>query len=206
MSARTATLSIMLSSSHREGLRGGGLCSRQRAAPSGSAPRPPAARRALRRRRPGPDMAGDFLIVLPARLLPGKMGGDSGGRGVRWPACGAGQSGGSTVRMRHALTAGAVVLAAALAAAGPRIAAEAAAGSPATTKAPAVINWGKPWFTDNFNATKVNPKWWWVYNSPTDRTPRTVQSVQEKQGTLRLIAHTQKPYGYVGGGLSFNNP
>ncbi|HTR93951.1 MAG TPA: glycoside hydrolase family 16 protein [Trebonia sp.] len=112
--------------------------------------------------------------------------------------------------MRHALTAGAIVLAVAAAAAGvPRMAAEASATSPAATAAtakPAAINWGKPWFTDNFNATKVNPKWWWVYNSPTASTPRTVQSVQEKQGTLRLIAHTQKPYGYVGGGLSFNDP
>jgi licheninase len=109
--------------------------------------------------------------------------------------------------MRHALTAGAIVLAAAAAAVGvPRLAADASATSPAATAAPAAINWGKPWFTDNFNGTKVNQKWWWIYNSPTASTPRTVQSVQEKDGSLRLIAHTQHPYGYVGGGVSFNDP
>jgi WD40 repeat protein len=72
----------------------------------------------------------------------------------------------------------------------------------ATTK----INWGKPVFTDNFNGTKLNVNAWSIYNDPAISPPaprRTRSSVRVRDGSLELIGHRQKPYGYVSGGISY---
>lgn len=66
------------------------------------------------------------------------------------------------------------------------------------------INWGKPVFTDNFSGTVLG-KSWAVYNSPDAKPPapkRTPDSVRVRNGSLQLIGHYEKPYGYVSGGIS----
>ena len=82
-------------------------------------------------------------------------------------------------------------------------AASAAAPAPASPAA-AGINWGKPVFTDNFSGTALSTSWD-VYNSPDAKPPtpkRTPDSVRVRNGSLQLIGHYEKPYGYVGGGIS----
>jgi beta-glucanase (GH16 family) len=73
---------------------------------------------------------------------------------------------------------------------------------------PAVTHWGKPIFVDNFQGRKLNLKNWAVYNDPNpSRKPvprRTKSSVKVRHGSLELIGHYQKPYGDVGGGISYN--
>lgn len=69
------------------------------------------------------------------------------------------------------------------------------------------IKWGKPTWADTFNGAKLNPKRWSVYNDPTGKYSgwrRTPQSVRVHNGALEIIGHYQRPYGYVGGGLSYN--
>lgn len=66
------------------------------------------------------------------------------------------------------------------------------------------IYWGKPVFTDNFTGTTPG-KEWDVYNSPNAKSPtpkRTPGSVRVRDGSLQLIGHYEKPYGYVGGGVA----
>lgn len=56
---------------------------------------------------------------------------------------------------------------------------------------------------DNFNGNTLGPSWD-VYDNPGGATPRTTASVEVAGGYLNLIGHNQAPYGYVGGGISFN--
>src|SRR6266704_5838020 len=66
------------------------------------------------------------------------------------------------------------------------------------------VNWGKPVFTDNFTGTALG-KSWSVYNSPYVKSPkpkRTPDSVRVRNGSLQIIGHYEKPYGYVGGGVA----
>ena len=73
--------------------------------------------------------------------------------------------------------------------------------------APASIKWGKPAWADTFNGTELNLKRWTVYDDPTGKYSgwkRTLQSVKVHDGSLEIIGHYQRPYGYVGGGLSYN--
>ena len=69
-------------------------------------------------------------------------------------------------------------------------------------------SWGQPVFTDNFSGTRLNQNNWSVYNDPHadgDHHPRrTKSSVRVLGGSLRLIGHFQKPYGFVSGGISYN--
>jgi beta-glucanase (GH16 family) len=81
-----------------------------------------------------------------------------------------------------------------------------AARSLAATGSADSINWGKPVFTDNFSGTSLG-KVWSIYNDPQPKPPRprrTVSSVKVREGSLELIGHYEKPYGYVSGGISYN--
>ena len=72
------------------------------------------------------------------------------------------------------------------------------------TEMETITNWGKPVFTDNFTGTTLG-KSWSVYNSPNAQSPkpkRTPDSVRVGHGSLQLIGHYEKPYRYVGGGVS----
>ena len=69
-----------------------------------------------------------------------------------------------------------------------------------------VTNWGKPVFTDNFTGTTLG-KSWSVYDSPDAQPPapkRTLDSIRVRNGSLQLIGHYERPYGYVGGGVAYN--
>jgi beta-glucanase (GH16 family) len=71
------------------------------------------------------------------------------------------------------------------------------------------INWGKPVFADNFNGRHLNLRHWNIYDRPkasgVNQPRRTKSSVKVLNGSLELIGHYQKPYGYVSGGVS-NKP
>jgi beta-glucanase (GH16 family) len=76
------------------------------------------------------------------------------------------------------------------------------------TKLGPPITWGKPSWADTFNGSKLNLKRWSVYDDPTGKYSgwrRTPESVKVHHGALELIGHYQRPYGYVGGGLSYNS-
>lgn len=69
------------------------------------------------------------------------------------------------------------------------------------------IKWGNPAWADTFNGSRLNNKRWSVYDDPTGKysgVRRTKQSVKVHNGSLEIIGHRQKPYGYVGGGLSYD--
>lgn len=107
------------------------------------------------------------------------------------------------MKIRYA-SATALLVAATALALYPGKAATAAPAIPAAS-APA-INWRQPVFTDNFNGTTLGPAWD-VYNDPgaTPPTPkRTPDSVRVRNGSLQLVGHYEKPYGYVSGGVSYN--
>jgi beta-glucanase (GH16 family) len=85
-------------------------------------------------------------------------------------------------------------------------AAYATAGAPGrtgVTAATTAVSWGAPEFTDNFNGTTLG-KSWSIYNSPDAKPRRTKDSVRVSGGSLQLIGHYEAPYGYVGGGISYN--
>jgi hypothetical protein len=68
------------------------------------------------------------------------------------------------------------------------------------------IMWGKPIFFDTFNRKKLDPPTshnWWVYVDPRGRNPRTRDSVRLYGGSLNLVGHYQRPYGYVSGGVAY---
>ena len=86
---------------------------------------------------------------------------------------------------------------------------EASTVRPALISRPAALsNWGRPVFTDNFSGSKLNSKAWSIYNDPNpagkNHPRRTKSSVRVSGGSLELIGHFQKPYGYVSGGISYN--
>src|SRR5258708_2649181 len=88
-----------------------------------------------------------------------------------------------------------------------RVAAGTAAGQPASSVSASTINWGQPVFTDDFSGTTLS-KAWSIYDSPQVAPPtprRTRSSVMVRDGSLELIGHYQKPYGYVSGGISYNS-
>ena len=83
---------------------------------------------------------------------------------------------------------------------------ESLASQSASSVSAGTINWGQPVFTDNFNGTTLSNAWS-IYNDPQVAPPapkRTKSSVVVRNGTLQLIGHYQKPYGYVSGGISYN--
>jgi beta-glucanase (GH16 family) len=83
-----------------------------------------------------------------------------------------------------------------------------ASGSNGSSKPSSPINWGKPSWADTFNGTKLNTKRWSVYDDPTGKYSgwrRTPSSVRVHSGHLEIIGHYQRPYGYVGGGLSYRH-
>ncbi len=69
------------------------------------------------------------------------------------------------------------------------------------------INWGKPVFATTFNGTRLNKHRWSKYDDPEGKFSgwrRTKASVKVRHGSLEIIGHYQRPYGYVGGGVSYN--
>jgi beta-glucanase (GH16 family) len=76
------------------------------------------------------------------------------------------------------------------------------------TRSPSVpISWGKPVFVDTFSGTTLNLSRWYIYDDPHGKYSgirRTRSSVQVRGGSLRLIGHYERPYGYVSGGISYN--
>lgn len=83
-----------------------------------------------------------------------------------------------------------------------------AASLDAQPETSSTINWGRPTWADTFNGTKLNLKRWAVYDDPTGKYSgwrRTPQSVKVRNGALDIIGHYQRPYGHVGGGLSYRN-
>lgn len=69
------------------------------------------------------------------------------------------------------------------------------------------ITWGKPAFVDTFSGTTLNLSRWYIYDDPAGKYSgirRTRSSVQVRDGSLRLIGHYERPYGYVSGGISYN--
>jgi beta-glucanase (GH16 family) len=72
-----------------------------------------------------------------------------------------------------------------------------------TASTTASVNWGAPEFTDNFNGTALG-KSWSVYDDPAGKVHRTKDSVRVSGGYLQLTGHHEAPYGYVGGGISYN--
>src|SRR6266700_7224084 len=91
---------------------------------------------------------------------------------------------------------------------GGRARASGTAGPTIPSKLANRINWGKPVFIDNFNGRQLNLKNWAIYDDPhadgIKHPRRTKSSVRVRSGSLELIGHHQKPYGYVSGGISSN--
>jgi hypothetical protein len=115
-----------------------------------------------------------------------------------------------TKKVRGALAAAVLLAAAGGTAAYGLTTARAATGTarsqPTSAGSQKPINWGAPEFTDNFNSTTLG-KVWSVYNDPQAVPPaprRTKSSVRVRDGSLELIGHYEKPYGYVSGGVSYN--
>jgi hypothetical protein len=109
--------------------------------------------------------------------------------------------------MRRARVMGAVPLVLVLSAAvGPaRMASAARYALPSHVSAHHIM-WGKPIFFDTFNRKKLDPPTshnWWVYVDPRGRNPRTRDSVRLYGGSLNLVGHYQRPYGYVSGGVAY---
>jgi licheninase len=77
-----------------------------------------------------------------------------------------------------------------------------------STRSPSVpITWGKPVFVDTFSGTTLNLSRWYIYDDPEGKysgVHRTRSSVQVRDGSLRLIGHYERPYGFVSGGVSYN--
>lgn len=97
-----------------------------------------------------------------------------------------------------------------ISAAGAALAILASAGAtvgPTRPQAEKPINWGNPVFQTTFNGARLDTARWSAYDDPSGKLSgwrRTLQSVRVRDGLLELIGHYQKPYGYVGGGLSYN--
>ena len=62
-------------------------------------------------------------------------------------------------------------------------------------------------FISRFDGTRLNKHRWSKYDDPEGKFSgwrRTKASVKVRHGSLEIIGHYQKPYGYVGGGVSYN--
>ena len=110
------------------------------------------------------------------------------------------------MRIRRASGAAVLVLTAALASYA-EIPAAARGDNAQTIMVPSVrvANWGNPEFTDNFSGTALSTSWS-IYRDPDAKPPkpkRTLDSVRVRNGSLQLIGHYEKPYGYVGGGIAY---